>query len=1015
VRPFRVPHGVSWSNVTEDLRRIRRFITALTWRERLLLLARVGLYTLLVGVVVEVVAVAAATGRWNRPAAMVALVLVAGIGTWLAVLVPLALRWRPTGDPMRQARLVEALTPVLRGRLLTSVERTDGPMGQESPALLALVARRAAGAVAAVQPHRVHPSGSILRLAAITAIAAMAGLLVALVAPGGPGNALRWWFAGGSAQAAVDGIRFDPEEEHARVGDLVLQYTYPEYTGLDPVEVSNSTGDAHGPPGTTVRVIAKSATPVEAAALVAYDEPALDAQVTDGRSLSGSFTIRADSGFYHLVTYQRGEPRDSRPFSITPEPDLVPDVNLDVESEVLEVAVDEPIRIGWRARDDYGVARVVLEFDGREQTPALLVPRERKVEVWGALGSRPFQLGLRPGDRVRLRVVAWDNDTYSGSKPGASRAIEVVVLGARGLDERADERQEALRDLMLDVLADHLEEPWPVSDTVGGLVSWGAELARRYDPLDEAIEEYWSGVIPETLEGDAVRRVTRTGRELIRYTQVAFTPGSSERPASEEVAIVSDLRDKAIVAVEDGILALDRSIEMRALRELSEDARELSVAAENLREMMEGEPDAQEMLARLDRLERQLAQMMQSAARLHEGGLQEFVNQREGELQSLIDEIREAIAEGRLDEARELMEQLTRQIRQLGEGIQDNLEQMMSDESDAMAQAQDFLEQLKELEEKQLALQEEVRGLRQEGDAGASQRAEELWSEIERRAERLAERGQEYGEGLEKAGRAFHEQEVAGSASDQLEHLRESASARDLNGVRQTIPMAELDWRRAESRHQLEEARAGGKLSGPGEREIWQIQRELRELEELVASLEQTSSGLDPQTREQVREQRQQQQQLEGELREARRQARELERGFPVRPEGLQQGLRDAGEQMEQASEDLGRGQPMQAEGAQEMAAQRVRDAREALERAMEQARQQAMQLSQSSRPEDGGRPKDDGSEGMENRAEVEIPSPEEFRTPEEYRRALLEGMQGDVPEEYRAAKKRYYEELVHQ
>ena len=159
----------------------------------------------------------------------------------------------------------------------------------------------------------------------------------------------------------------------------------------------------------------------------------------------------------------------------------------------------------------------------------------------------------------------------------------------------------------------------------------------------------------------------------------------------------------------------------------------------------------------------------------------------------------------------------------------------------------------------------------------------------------------------------------------------------------------------------------------------------------------------------------QRQQQLEEELEGARQQARELQRGFPVRPEGLQEGLQDAGEQMGQASEDLGRARPMQAEGAQEMAAQRIRDARESLERAMEQARQQAMQLSQPSGRQEGGRPKDDGTEDQSSRAEVELPSPEEFRTPEEYRRALLEGMQGDVPEEYRALKKRYYEELVHQ
>ena len=45
----------------------------------------------------------------------------------------------------------------------------------------------------------------------------------------------------------------------------------------------------------------------------------------------------------------------------------------------------------------------------------------------------------------------------------------------------------------------------------------------------------------------------------------------------------------------------------------------------------------------------------------------------------------------------------------------------------------------------------------------------------------------------------------------------------------------------------------------------------------------------------------------------------------------------------------------------------------------------------------------------------VEIPGREEFQTPEEYRRALLEGAEGEVPEEYRAMKRRYFEELVSQ
>jgi hypothetical protein len=46
---------------------------------------------------------------------------------------------------------------------------------------------------------------------------------------------------------------------------------------------------------------------------------------------------------------------------------------------------------------------------------------------------------------------------------------------------------------------------------------------------------------------------------------------------------------------------------------------------------------------------------------------------------------------------------------------------------------------------------------------------------------------------------------------------------------------------------------------------------------------------------------------------------------------------------------------------------------------------------------------------------DMALPAPEAFRTPEEYRRALLQGMEGEVPEEYKTLNRRYYEELVRQ
>jgi len=72
---------------------------------------------------------------------------------------------------------------------------------------------------------------------------------------------------------------------------------------------------------------------------------------------------------------------------------------------------------------------------------------------------------------------------------------------------------------------------------------------------------------------------------------------------------------------------------------------------------------------------------------------------------------------------------------------------------------------------------------------------------------------------------------------------------------------------------------------------------------------------------------------------------------------------------------------------------------------------QQAMQQQR----EGDGEGQGGGQQPSPGDQRIEIPAPEDFQTPEAYRRALLEGMAGDVPEEYRALKRRYYEELVRQ
>ncbi len=1001
--------------MNQDTQLIRGFVRSLVRRERLIIVGRVVLQVLLLSAMVLAFAVVASAWHWDRPASTAGMVLLSGIGLWGFALLPLLLRWRAAGDVMRQAGLVESVRPDLRGRMLTAVERTDGPVGNESAALVGLLARRTAAVLADEHPSRVHSIWPLLPLSAGVGTALMVSLLALLLSPLGVSGTWAWWTAIGTASASTMGFELN-DQRLARVGDIVLRYTYPAYTGLQPLEIENSTGDAMGPPGTVVQVFARSDVAVEAGALVAYDEPALDAEVSEaGRLLSGTFSIAAEEGAWRLITYRDGQPRESRDFSITPELDLAPEVML-VADEVIEVAVDEVFGIPWRVRDDYGVKRVQVEIDGIERGRALARPSVRQAEVSGTVSMRPLELGLLEGDSVKLVLAGWDNDTYSGSKAGRSPEITIVVLGESGLNERDEERQTELRDLMLGVLADFLEEPWPPGFTGGDLAKWGEGLAARYQPMEDLVEAYQRSSRRTKLEGDVLRTVTRTGSELIRYTQVAFTPGSTAIPPDTAWDMTTELRDNAIEGLEDGILALDRKLRMMAFRQVADKAEDLADFAAEMADMLaQPEPDPLAMLAQLDRLEEKLSALMEAAAKMEEGGLKEFVNARSNEMQSLMEEIRKALAEGRMDEAAELMKRLEQQMREMSEWVQDEIEGMQQQGDDTMQQAQDLQKELAEIEQAQRELQKETQQLQEKSDKAKAERIAKLWEELEQTTSELSQKSQEYTRELTENERAFYEQERAKHAGEETDRFDESVAARDLHGSKKGKDDAEAAWNRSEYTMERELQRQGTKMKGPGRREMGEIGKLMDRANKLLDDLDKEARTSDPNARRQARQMQQQQQGLEQRLQQAKEAAEQLARDFPVRPDGLEEALDDAEGQMQQSGQDLRDGQPMPSEGAQGVAAQRLKDAQDALQQAMQQAQQQNQGLSKG-QGQPGDQPQS-GNEGqdMDTPFQMEIPGAEDDFSAEEYRRQLLEGMEGDVPEEYRAWKKRYFEELVRQ
>ena len=1012
----------------EDANRIHRFVRTLVVRQRVLLGLRVLARTaaLLLGLIV--VMVAAAVFDVDRGAAALVAALLLGVGVWIAAAMPLLFEWNAAGDALQQARRVEQLKPELRGRLITAVDQrppgpdpqTDTADGPAASGLVGLVVTRAARVIDDVQPHDVHDAKVALRWLTLASVAWLVGLPAMVALSGGPSAVASFWLAGPVARAEVMGLDVAPTEETARVGDLLIRYTYPDYTGLEPKEVPNSTGDVQAPPGTLVEVTARTASVVDAAGLVAYDE-ALEATLDDGgRSVAGRFSIRPEPGTYRLVLYDGSEPTSSRDFAVEPQEDLPPEVMLDVgKVTALEVAVDDEFELNWLARDDYGVNKVVIAVDGKDSSTVLMRPQRRRAEVQGRDWITPRKMGLAAGSRVRLSVAAWDNDTVSGSKRGQSMEVDLVVLGPRGLDARARERRDDLLKLMIPILARFLTEPWPAGATSGELASWGETVAGRYEPFVDAVEQYWSGMSGEGLDRDVARSVVDSGRDLVRFTQVSFEPGSVVATRADSVEMTSDLRTQAIEALEEGILAFHRMRRNQALADLSQQAGELENMAKLVEELLERDADTQELLARLDQLERMMQRLAERAAMLEEGGLKEFLNTRENEAKSLMDEIREAIARGELDDARTLMERLSKLVGDMGRGIREELERRTSQGEQQAQQAEDLLDELRALEQEQRDLQQEVRNARQENGA-MDDALSKLWDTLAARAREHRRSADEYVSGLQRHGRPFFERERAAAGAESAEELEAAISARDARGAGLSVAQGYRYWMIARQAAERERIRRGG-LAGPGSRELLALQGQLEEIERLLDQLEEAEQQVDPETMERARELQAQQQDLDNRLRQAREEARALEQQFPVRPRGMQEALEQAGQRMNEAADDLSDGQLMQAEGSQGVASQRLQEAIEAIERAQEQAQQQAQQLQGGASEQGEGESQGEGGPNGEGQArslqnrQLEIPGREEFQTPEAYRRALLEGMEGEVPEEYRAMKRRYYEELVHQ
>jgi hypothetical protein len=171
-----------------------------------------------------------------------------------------------------------------------------------------------------------------------------------------------------------------------------------------------------------------------------------DTMTINGRYGTFEFEIKDDTSSIELQLmghFGKGfEMENPEKIEIISQPDEPPIISLTTKLSEKELLHGQAtgLPIGWRARDDYGISEVKLDYTV-ESLFAVLGRKDRK-------GTRPLKLNpardrargrftsifagmqppLAPGDKVTLTVTALDN---LPGQPGEarSRALEFIVVG----------------------------------------------------------------------------------------------------------------------------------------------------------------------------------------------------------------------------------------------------------------------------------------------------------------------------------------------------------------------------------------------------------------------------------------------------------------------------------------------------------------------------------------------------------------------------------------------------------
>jgi hypothetical protein len=847
------------------------------------------------------------------------------------------------------------------------------------------------------------------------------------------------------------------------VGQLTLRYLFPDYTGLPP-RIQEGGGDIQALPGTQVQLTMQANVPLRKGRLRFENGHELPLSIAE-QSLRGEILVMEEGAYRIEVEDTHGLTNPQPPrYTVQLLSDLAPTVQLQQPEDGMEVDETTVLDIRYEAEDDFGLQDAALVYfgaDAVEQRISLHRGRFAHRQVENRFSWDMHQWPLPDGDTVQFYIEVYDNDTILGPKRGVSQTLTLHVRDREQEHQALEQLQDEMADTLLDLLADHLE----LAEQVSALRQSDGSTPPNQTALQQAQERQQQAMeraeqVNEQLQ-EALAKVQQDPYST--YETFADMQALQRNMAHLQDALLPQLRQNMQTLSPESTSPAQLGQTEQALEEVIQELERLASLAENVanaeklndlmhlsNKMMEqqnqllsaldnlpqdfsgGEipPDLQKMLDALNALMQDLANAI---AQLPQSMPDEFLNQQLEtlpltDMMQQLDAIRQKLAEGDIEGAKQLAAELMKTLSSLVASMQNMLQQARGGSMNAMAQQlQESSDTLSQLVQRQEAIVQDTQGVDQEALRQlnqAQQRAFEVLqpqlerdlSELTKMAWDLSQRARPHAELGPSFQRAYQE------LLQHLQALQKSLEAHDLPQATQDLEAAQQQFAGMQRRAERAEA-ADALIPQRATQALERLQAMRRQLDSLP---QERQAMLTPPQREQLGELGEQQ----GTVRED---TENLQQAFdnllplmPFLPPEMGKNLREAVPFMQQAEGELAGRRSQQALPPEQDALERLRSAQNSLQQAMQQMAQrgQMMGMSMPMLRQAGRLPMpnmmpqpqvDEQQMGVAGASvrNFQLPDKEAYKVPRMFREDIMEALKEGYPARYKELIEQYYRNIV--